>query len=216
MIRIDSTMVLEAMFVSAFLGVCSLPGDPVLSSLRAEMSGGAPDISKPNGPHDVWQEEFIAGLRALDIDNRVFACLARFTSWIADDHKERASYKSPSVSSWEIERRETALALFAQDGKPLRFDVWVFVVRDRRKVLLQIPNFGKKSADVFFRAIDIFLAGNAQGRRFPVDSPALQRSKAVYERHAAGETYSTIAKEMGISNARVAQLGHRWARKLRN
>lgn len=41
-----------------------------------------------------------------------------------------------------------------------------------------------------------------------------ERCKAVWERHAAGETYTAIAQTLGISSARVRQLSQKWERIL--
>jgi hypothetical protein len=42
----------------------------------------------------------------------------------------------------------------------------------------------------------------------------LERHKAVYERHQNGETYISLAAEMGITPVRVRQLAQRWIHHL--
>lgn len=42
----------------------------------------------------------------------------------------------------------------------------------------------------------------------------LKRNKEIFERHQSGETYTTIAKELGISVSRVRQLAERWKREM--
>ena len=42
----------------------------------------------------------------------------------------------------------------------------------------------------------------------------LKRHKEAYERNKAGETLTSIAKDYGVSVARVRQLKYRWEREL--
>lgn len=40
------------------------------------------------------------------------------------------------------------------------------------------------------------------------------RYQVIYERHQAGETYVSIAQDVGLSISRVHQLAHRWQDRL--
>lgn len=42
----------------------------------------------------------------------------------------------------------------------------------------------------------------------------LERHKQIYERHQAGETYTAMATQMGLSSATVRSLAKRWEREL--
>lgn len=44
---------------------------------------------------------------------------------------------------------------------------------------------------------------------------AWQRRQKIWERHQAGETYTAMAREMGITPARVRELAEHWARRCR-
>lgn len=52
--------------------------------------------------------------------------------------------------------------------------------------------------------------------KYSIDPPPehLKRNKAIYDRYMAGEYFTEIAEDMGLSVARVRQLYARWVQQI--